>query len=146
MYKKFIPALTLIIFCLFEAQTAYGCSCAPAPSPRRALREAAAVFVGEVISKEVFDIKDEFGTQPIVRVRFRLSRIWKGVEGSEAVVHTSAFEPACGYTFEQGRKYLVYAYPDHWKLGVLATGICNRTRRIESAAKDLRAIGRGREP
>lgn len=137
------------MFSLFlspTAQSVYACSCAATPPPRQALKEATSVFVGEVISKEIFDVKDEFGTQPVVRVRFAVSRIWKGIEGVEVVVHTSGYEIACGFNFEKGKKYLVYAYPDRWKLGVLETGICNRTRKLESAAKDLRAIGKGTKP
>jgi hypothetical protein len=68
------------------------------------------------------------------------------MEGGEVVVLTAESEDACGYNFGERKKYLVYAYPDRWKLGVLETGICNRTRKIESAAKDLRALGKGTKP
>ena len=144
--KKSILALTLSLFPAFFAQSAYACSCAVTPSPRQAVREARAVFVGEVIAKEDFETTDKFGTQPVVRVKLTVSRVWKGVAGAEAVVLTSGFEPACGYRFEQGKKYLVYAYADRWGLGGLETGICNRTKSLAAAARDLRAIGKGRKP
>ena len=144
--KKIILVMILSLFPVLFAQSAYACSCAVAPTPRQALREAKAVFIGEVISTEVFDIKDDFGTQQVVRVRFAVSRFWKGITDSEAIVHTSSHEMSCGFYFEKGKKYLVYAYPDRWKLGALETGICSRTREVTNAAKDLRAIGKGNKP
>ncbi len=144
--KRIILALMLNLFPVLSAQSVYACSCVATPPPRQALREAKAVFVGEVISKEIFEVTDKFGTHPVVRVKLAVSRMWKGIEGTEAIVHTSGYGPACGYHFEKGKKYLVYAYSDRWKLGVLETGICNRTREIEDAAKDLRAIGKGSKP
>ncbi len=144
--KKIISALTLSLFPAFFAQGVYACSCAATPAPRQALKEAKAVFAGEVISKESFEATDKFGSQPVVRVKFSVGRVWKGVAGAEAVVLTSGYEPACGYHFEKGKKYLVYAYPDRWGLGGLETGICNRTRGLAEAARDLRAIGKGSKP
>ncbi len=144
--KRQVLPLLLAFLTAVNVQQVYACSCAATPSPRQALREATAVFTGEVISKEVFEVKDEYGTQPIVRVTFAISRIWKGVKGAEIIVHTSGWSPSCGFSFEQGKKYLVYAYPDRWKLNVLETGICNRTKELNGAARDLRAIGRGSEP
>ena len=144
--KKIALVLTLSLFPAFFAQDVYACSCATTPPPRKALREAKAVFVGEVISKEVFEVTGNFGAQEVVRVKFAVSRVWKGVAGAEAVVLTSGYEPACGYHFEKGKKYLVYAYPDRWGLAGLETGICNRTRGLAEAARDLRAIGKGGKP
>jgi len=144
--KKVILALALGFFPFLFAQSVSACSCAATPTPRHALREAQAVFMGEVISTEVFDVKDEFGTQQVIRVRFAVSRFWKGIQGSEVIVHTSSHEMSCGFHFEKGKEYLVYAYPDHWKLGALETGMCSRTREVTAAAKDLRAIGKGNKP
>ncbi len=42
----------------------------------------------------------------------------------------------CGYRFEQGVDYAVYAYTD--TEGRLATGICSGTRILSQAAEDLR--------
>ncbi len=143
--KHIILIALSVILILSYGRNSYACSCMTAPPPRQALKEAKAVFVGEVISKEVLDVTDQYGTQPVVRVIFSVSRKWKGVEGTEAIMHTSGWNPACGFRFEEGKKYLVYAYPDRWKLNVLETGICNRTVEIENAKKDLRALGRGSE-
>lgn len=144
--KKTILALILVFFPVLFAQRTNACSCAAAPPPRQALREAKAVFIGEVISTEVFDVKNGFGTQQVIQIRFAVNRFWKGIEGSEAIVYTSGHEMSCGFHFERGKKYLVYAYPDRWELGALETGICNRTTEIANAARDLRAIGKGSKP
>jgi hypothetical protein len=41
----------------------------------------------------------------------------------------------CGYAFQEGETYLIYARGD--KAGRYSTGICDRTRRISEAAEDL---------
>ncbi len=99
--KKIILALIIGFFLVLFPQSTYACSCAVTPTPRQALREAKAVFIGEVISTEVFDVQGEFGTNQVVRVRFTVSRFWKGVEVSEVIVHTSRHEMSCGFHFEK---------------------------------------------
>lgn len=137
----------LVLITGFFYDFAHACSCMMTPPPRQALKESKAVFTGKVISMETFDVKNNFvGTEPVVRVKFLVSRTWKGVQDAEAEVYTSGFNPACGFNFVKGKEYLVYAYPDRWKLDVLETGICNRTAEIKKAKKDLRAIGKGIEP
>jgi hypothetical protein len=52
----------------------------------------------------------------------------------------------CGYAFERGRDYLVYASEAE---GILQTGICSRTARAERAAEDLsylRGLSKGETP
>jgi hypothetical protein len=66
-----------------------------------------------------------------------VDRIWKGAHCGTVTVQTASDSAACGYSFEVGRTYLVYAF----KEGGLSTNICTRTRVIEEASEDLAALG-----
>ena len=121
---------------------AHACSCAQPGAPDESLRRAAAVFAGEAT-----DIREPSGwirasLEP-VRVAFRVNEIWKGVKGGEAVVRTASAEASCGYEFESGRNYLVYAEsgPDG-----LTASLCSRTTELASAEADLAALGPGFVP
>lgn len=68
---------------------------------------------------------------------------WKGVSEDSIMLRTADSGPMCGYPFEQGRDYLVYAYgdPEH-----LDTGLCGRTQPFEAAFSDLAYLGPGYIP
>jgi MYXO-CTERM domain-containing protein len=67
--------------------------------------------------------------------RFDVLATWKGPP--EPVVHTQQ-RTACGYPFEEGRVYLVYA--SLGTDGALWASVCGRTRPIEQAHDDLAAL------
>ncbi|MEO0458916.1 MAG: hypothetical protein AAF152_20370 [Cyanobacteria bacterium P01_A01_bin.114] len=109
-----------------ESEPAYGCSCM---QPESALVERdrnAAVFAGEVS-----------GITPTATgytVDFTVSDQWKGDLGETVQVTTADNSAACGYYFEVGQAYLVYAYGDSTDLSV---GLCSRTTLLENAAADI---------
>jgi MYXO-CTERM domain-containing protein len=70
-------------------------------------------------------------------VRFDVRRSWKG-DRAEVAVRTPAQRSACGYPFEEGREYLVYA--SRGQDGALWVTACDRTRPIEDAQGDLDAL------
>lgn len=84
------------------------CTCSGPGSPRVARDQAEAVFLGVATSSRDLDVVD--GGFPLARAfRFRVSRAWKGVSTETVEVGTSSFGTACGYHFEVGEEYLVYA-------------------------------------
>ena len=103
---------------------------------RAALSESRAVFSGRVL--EVKDDPEAFG----VLVKLRVERYWKGSPPSEVRLSTGRGGGDCGYRFEVGGSYLVYAYGSG--AGGLGTNICQRTARLSEAAKDLQVLGKGR--
>ena len=115
----------------------------PPPPPREAADQSAAVFAGEVASADTAATSD--GVR-LVRVTFRVLGAFKGVD-KEAVVYTSDNSAACGFPFEVGEQYLVYAGEAD---GRLHTGLCTRTKSLAQADEDLEAldlrIGEGRKP
>jgi hypothetical protein len=75
---------------------------------------------------------------PRRKVRFRITEVLTGLDPSqkEIVISTGLGGGDCGYGFQRGVEYIVYAY--NQREGGLSTGICSPTRPIEQAAEDLK--------
>jgi hypothetical protein len=143
---------------LVTAPSAWACSCAPIGSnpPCQATWDVSAVFTGMVT--------DIMGTRPIIAqpengkstagrqradapiptltlpqrtVRLQIGEVLTGVERElkEIEVLTGFGGGDCGYGFEVGVSYIVYAYKN--SDGQLSTGICSRTRPLKDADEDL---------
>lgn len=133
-----LPALTLVAaaLTLVEVQrgSAAACSCMQ-QSQEDAAQNATAIFEGRVTR-----IEDPQG-EP--KVHFQVVRSFKGPSQEELVVRTGNSSAACGYGFEQGKSYLVYASETD---AVLSTSLCSRTQPIGSAGEDLDKLGLGVTP
>lgn len=151
-------ALALSVVAFAPASTALACRCVRS-APADALARAAAVFEGRVL--EVTPVRDgapvelgepcvsgncdERSSEPTpesvmttVEVRFSITRQWKGVTSEEIRVRTARDSAACGFPFEVGEDYLVYASAEQG--GALSTGLCDRTARVADASEDLTAL------
>jgi hypothetical protein len=124
---------------LATTSPAVACDFEEPPPPQEALTEATAVFAGEVVAVEPVD--DDPGGQYIA-VTVEVERAWKGVELSPVVVETHHDEATCGFPFEVGESYIVYAYSEGTPL---TTALYHRTRLLEQADEDLQALGSGTE-
>jgi hypothetical protein len=115
------------------------CSCPPPPEPKKALEVSAAVCLAEVVKIE------EVGQERTVTLK--VERWWKGGEQAEITVSTAKSGAACGYGFEKGKKYLVYAGKED-KGKTLHVSLCSRTRTDEEAEKsgDFKELGEGKAP
>ncbi len=126
----------------FVAREARACSCAESGAPCQAYWQVDAVFVGAVVGESKTTAAGEAPDGYQMRlVRFAVEQPLRGVEGSEAEVVTGQGGGDCGYQFERGVRYVVYAYRGD-KDGRLHTGICTRTRPLAEADEDL-AYARG---
>lgn len=118
------------------------CTCIDAPAPAVALSSANAVFLGTVSSlRETTQLLDgEDSEIPAREVTFRVHASWKGVDVADRriVVSTGHGGGDCGYNFEVGVTYLVYA---HGGEGGLTTSICSRTAPAKTARADFDALG-----
>ena len=124
---------------------AYACSCLPPEGPKAELEKAKAVFAGTVLEKiERTDPQANFRFDS-VKVRFKVSEVWKGIVGKrEVVITTGPNSAACGFFFEQGKKYLVYASsPNN---SSLSTSLCSRTKLFSNAQEDLSELGDPKNP
>lgn len=128
---------------LIAPHAALACTCElprPGKTLRQQVREARgkskAVFSGRVV--EVVEHPQAF----YVEVKFKVQRAWKQVRTDEITIRTGRGGGDCGYRFEVGENYLVYAYgSDENKL---ETNICQRTRRLADAGEDLKLLGNGK--
>jgi hypothetical protein len=112
---------------------ARACSCMP-QTVEQAKRDADAVFEAHVT---------EVQAQDPVRVRAKVVRQFKGAAVEQVELLTARDSAMCGYAFEVGQSYLVYADHDEGRLHV---SLCSRTQRIADADEDLRVLGMGVTP
>jgi hypothetical protein len=108
----------------------------PQSPPAIALAQVEAVFSGVVLrSSEPRDLG-----QPDpwpVQVTFQVTRRWKGPVADTLVIRTGEGGGDCGFPFQVGAEYLVYASGKD----ALYTSICHRTRLLLAAKEDLEALG-----
>lgn len=134
----------LLILLNIAPATSFACSCVAPWSVQEELEHSAAVFKGSVIG--VVDAKENSAMQssadPIAFI-IKVDEIWKGINQTEVVVYTERDSASCGFTFEEGQEYLIYASKpdDH-----LRVSLCSRTTDLASAAADLSILGKGAEP
>ena len=143
-----------------EASACATCSCRP-KQPRVARDSAQGVFSGRVIAlsdrpvpspdtslrgaaRRDAEIAYLGRADERLRVTIEVYRVWKGAFGTQADVYTANECCICGFAFELGKEYLVYAYRP--RSGRLHTSICSRTRAIAQAEADLEALGPGMPP
>lgn len=130
MMRRISLSMALVLAIVLGADAALACSCAPLPEPRQARDQADAVFTGTVLG-----ITQE-GNQRLVRLRVEES--WKGAKCGEVTITTGLGDSDCGYAFQEGQAYLIYADKQR---GKLSTNICTRTRPTAEAGEDLAALG-----
>jgi hypothetical protein len=119
---------------------AEACSCFSGFPLCQTYWDTPAVFKGTVI--EVEEIRVPAGRPDAYyskrRVHISVDETFRGNVSGVVPIATGAGGGDCGYNFEEGKSYLVYAYKNDE--GQLGTGICTRTRPIEKADEDLEFI------
>ena len=129
--------------------------CPPEPIVKNAVASADLVFSGEVVEEEFVDTDVDAGGRPnkgkrrVVKVK--VEKWWKGGNAREVLLHTGFTKHPNGmlvvlsedFNFQNGEKYLVYAYE---RDGKLRTNSCTRTRKLADAKDDMRELSEGREP
>jgi hypothetical protein len=106
------------------AQPCLACTCAPA-TPHEYARRADVVFTGRVV-KIIRPLPDNVMGDDFLRVRFDVSRTYKGRARAHRVVRTNESEGPCGFTFSHGARYTVFAYRHK---GRPSTNLCSGTKR-----------------
>lgn len=139
-------AMRLILCCLILAGTlamdtdiAFACSCVIPGPPEAELARSVAVFSGIVVDRHEPGGLLVSSADP-VRVTFEVYAVWKGPAYSTITITTARSGASCGYTFEEGQEYLVYA---HGSTDSLMVSSCSRTMPLAAAEEDLRVLGVG---
>jgi len=141
---------------------AEACSCAPPGTPREELDQSTRVFLGEVTRVErrtpqmdhglAWSIRHwfdqllgrietpEIQNFPYKRISFNVHETFKGSSSRTISVATGLGGGDCGYFFDVGVKYVVYAYgPD----SALGTGICSLTGPASDPSSGLADLRKG---
>jgi hypothetical protein len=128
----------------------------PPAKPEEAIRRSDAVFSGSVAGIAIPPPNPVIGVYAPALAEFRVASVWKGVVGQTAMVNYSPGDPSCGYAYQRGADYLVYAWPyvdgpvlsnfgNSFRLPIgerkLTTTVCMRTRLLSSAQQDLAVLG-----
>lgn len=133
--KKLIISAAAIVFFMLGASEVFACSClmeneqSDKKKVKTAYKQATAVFHGEVT--EVTRQADG------LVVKFRVSSFWKGAVSGETIIRTAENSAMCGFNFEIGKQYLVYASGESENL---QTNICTRTSAQNADEKYLDKI------
>ncbi len=133
----------------------WGCDCVGSGTPCDAAGRASAAFIGTVLEITDPGWPVALGTtrtlsgrravgdgpavlpRPLRKVRIQIHEVLSGVDPaqSEIEVLTGQGGGDCGYPFETGTDYVIYAYNNAG--GSFETGICSRTQPLARAAEDV---------
>src|SRR5262245_23789089 len=137
-----LTGVIALLPCLTQLTLAYSCCFDPRP-PCEAYWAYDAVFVGEVIAIDLKTQTEKTDRYAIVkeeaRVTLKITEAFRGVTVAEAEVFTyfNNTSANCGYHFERGGVYLVYAKKSQDYDGKLSTSICTRTQKYSESSSDV---------
>ena len=120
---------------LMGVEAGQACTCMAPATAAEAFEKSSAVFKGKVtrIYRSFLDIAGITRTGNY-RVKFEVTKRWKGSQSKSIVVITRLSGEACGFPFEERKEYLVYvaAGPAN-----IETGICTGTKSIVGAELEM---------
>ena len=138
-------SLAIILLVAFSIITFVGgnrrvlaCSCADPVPIGVSIDHAAGIFAGKVTA-----LGRTYEPYPIEIATFDVDTVWKGNLGHSVLVSTAQDGSTCGYGFQLGETYLVYAVGESANL---YTSSCMRTKPLAAAEPDLAALGWGTSP
>ena len=140
--RKVLFVLELLFAFCVSSFSAFACSCIMPGTVAEEVERADAVFKGTVIAVDNSDYRAY--VFPDVVVTFTVQEYWKGDVLDIVVIHTGQGGGDCGFSFEEGKSYLVYAYTDD--NGDLHANICSRTALLSDAEEDLVKLHQGTIP
>jgi hypothetical protein len=129
----------------------FGCTCASTPPEVKTASELAAwtradaIFEGKVEGVELgWELKETQSGDviptvatdldrdgPVILVSLEVLHSYRGDQRKPMRLSTGLGGGDCGFDFEVGKQYLVYAFKD--EAGELSTNICTRTTRLEKS-------------
>ena len=136
--------LFLLLLVPIAAKPASACKCVSPEAVKsverqilEARKQSKAVFIGKV--REIITPAEPSS----ISVIFQVQTGWKGIK-SEAIMILTERESSCGYPFQLGKVYLVYAYQS--SITHLGTSICVRTQPFQTDIIDLKFLGKPKFP
>ena len=115
----------LMVFIVCFAVPSLACTCGKADQTKSYVASST-IFSGKVTSLD----KDKSGQWQLAKVQS--DHVYKGAGAN--FVRTAIFESSCGYTFQVGQSYLIWATENG---GQLSTGLCSLTKPLLQAETDI---------
>ena len=138
---SFGKPVSAILIVLFTNCGVFACECLDRRSVCSAIGDATAVFVGEVTDGKASNRMSDMinaGTKDQT-FKFKVERSFLGVSDGDTIdIHTGFGFGDCGFPFQKGQEYVVYAYKE--EDGLLHTSVCSRTSPLMRAAEDLNEL------
>jgi len=132
--------LAFIAVLIFSAPNAQACTCAFGDgAPCQEYWRVDAVFSGTVVSSGKISVDYGSFKSDMRSLHMTVEQPIRGIQTAELDLITGWGGGDCGYEFEVGKRYLVYAYREE-KSNRLSTSICTRTRPMVEADEDLAFI------
>ena len=140
--------LLIVVWLLGYPGQVHACSCVVPGSPSEEIDKFDAVFAGRVVSiQHSFDPQgSSFSHGDQTTIGFQVSAVWKGAVTEDMHVTTPPTGGSCGFAFEEGEEYIVYAYDGANADESYSVNICSRTALLAQAQEDLDAFGDGEAP
>ena len=130
----------LIAALLIGVEATQACTCMAPANAAEALYKSSAVFRGKVTKiYQSFWETVGFTRTGNYRVKFEVTKQWKGPRARSTVVVTRLTGEACGFPFEEKKEYLVYVAPG---ISNIETGICTGTKSIVGAEQEMEHLDR----
>ncbi len=108
--KKYIYiSLALAMFLFASAERSFACGCKVTLEPKKKQIQDAFTDSGAIFSGEVVEVSESPADENSLLVKFKIAQSWKGESKREITITTAKESSMCGYGFEVGKKYLVYA-------------------------------------
>jgi hypothetical protein len=134
---------TIVFFLLPTCADACSCLSAPICS---AYWASPVIFRGKVIERTLLtlapqSVKNLDGSAATIidpgkyRIRFAVAEMFRGKSEQEIIVYTNQQTSACGFPFEDGKEYVVFAYAGA-ESAELSTSECSHTHEVTDASAD----------
>ena len=136
-FRVFLAAVFIVPFVTFgfgmsSAQKVSACSCIFRENLSDYESEATAIFRGKVVETNFEEVSADFETTlDPYRIEFQVYEYWKGDVAAQTYINTALDSASCGFNFEEGKEYLVFAYEED---GDLHTNLCSGTVLVEDDA------------
>ena len=109
MKKAVYILLALVLFGFGSAGNAVACGCAASLEPLEKQIQEAFTNSVTIFSGRVVEVKESPADKSKFIVKLKVVQSWKGAAKREIFITTAKENSMCGYFFEIGKKYLVYA-------------------------------------
>lgn len=139
--RYLIVVIAVVGWLTVTSSVVQACSCMSPGTPCESYGTANAVFVGTAVSVRELERPKPGETETWYYERafkFTVEQSYLGIDGTEVEILTGSGGGDCGFQFQIGGRYLVYA---HSYQNRLSTSICTRTKSFASANEDLAFLG-----